>query len=172
MTRLCIFMIFVLLGSACFAQQKKLDTAGLSKEIKLPTLANSQKTEGVYSLTQRQADTVNHIKVEYTKFAYDYKMKVFHWQLLSSKIIFCVVTLVVFAGLYLSYLQFRMSARHFDKVHEHHQRLTENAQTTTKFEISKAGIKIDSAVIGLIILVISIVFFFLYLKFVYPIVDV
>jgi hypothetical protein len=40
---------------------------------------------------------------------------------------------------------------------------------STNFEISKDGIKINSAVIGLIILAMSIAFFFLYLEFVYPI---
>jgi len=118
-----------------------------------------------------KVDTINHIKIEYTKFAYDYKKGVFQWQLLSSKIIFCVVVVVVFMGLYLSYMQFRMSAQRFDKVHERHQKLIENPLTTTKLEISRDGIKVDSAVIGLIILVISIVFFFLYLRFVFPIID-
>ncbi|OCX54716.1 hypothetical protein BEL04_10860 [Mucilaginibacter sp. PPCGB 2223] len=45
-------------------------------------------------------------------------------------------------------------------------------QTATTFEVSKDGLKINSAVIGLIILVVSIVFFFLYLRFVYPIHEV
>jgi len=45
-------------------------------------------------------------------------------------------------------------------------------QPATTFEVTKDGLKINSAVIGLIILVVSIVFFFLYLRFVYPIHEV
>ncbi len=45
-------------------------------------------------------------------------------------------------------------------------------QPVNTFEVSKDGVKINSAVIGLIILVVSIVFFFLYLQFVYPIHEV
>ena len=169
--KILITVYLFLLTINCLAGQKELDTTGFSKAIKIPTLANSGKVEQVASLSQRQVDTINHIKIEYTKFAYDYKKGVFQWQLLSSKIIFCVVVVVVFMGLYLSYMQFRMSAQRFDKVHERHQKLIENPLTTTKLEISRDGIKVDSAVIGLIILVISIVFFFLYLRFVFPIID-
>jgi len=79
-------------------------------------------------------------------------------------------------GLFLSYLQFKVSTAHV----EHRLRITKEdtgsslenlneGTPSTKFEISKDGIKIDSAVIGLVILVVSITFFFLYLRYVFPI---
>jgi hypothetical protein len=106
-------------------------------------------------------------------------MAIYNWQLNSGKILFFVVVLIVLIGLYLSYLQFKASTAHL----EYQRKAKASIKTTdkiaeseaatsnpiTKFEISKDGIKIDSAVIGLVILVISIAFFFMYLRYVFPI---
>lgn len=124
---------------------------------------------------------VDMLKTEanYHKYMFTQRMAIYNWQLNSGKILFYVVVLIVLIGLYLSYLQFKASTAHME-----YQRKTKASITTTdkiaeseaatsdpitKFEISKDGIKIDSAVIGLIILVISIVFFFMYLRYVFPI---
>jgi len=115
---------------------------------------------------------------EYTVFAWKNRQDAFAWQSVSTKVIFWIVILVVLFGLYLSSMQFNLA---------HKTPLTKTVQTknghadkgnpndhieASTIEVSTSGVKITSSVIGLVILVLSIVFFFLYLKFVYPINEV
>ena len=82
---------------------------------------------------------------------------VFQWQLLSSRILFVIALVLVIAGIYFAAVQFRRDMREGK----------EGAASTLKFE--KDGIEVSSSVLGVIILVISLVFFYLYLVFIYPI---
>jgi Ca2+/H+ antiporter len=172
MKRSLLLLMLFLSYAACLAQGQEPDTTGLGNAISIPSITNSQQSDSVSSFTQRQVDSVNQIKVEYTKFAYAYRIKLYNWQLTSSKYIFAVVVIIVLIGLYLSYLQFNLSTKKVIKsIQKADEKFTESPAPTNKLEINKDGIKVDSAVIGLVILTISIVFFFLYLKFVFPIND-
>lgn len=73
-------------------------------------------------------------------------------------------------GLILSYKQFKLNeeiVRHGMK--QNTGVIDKGVDTASSMEVSKDGVKMNTAVIGLMILVISLVFFFLYLKFVYQI---
>lgn len=94
----------------------------------------------------------------YRIFGYQHREKVFRWQLFSSKVIFVVVLLLVLIGIFFSYIQFKKSFQ----TGEHLQ---------TDLEASAQGIKLSSPVLGVVILVISLLFFYLYLVYVYPIVE-
>lgn len=83
---------------------------------------------------------------------------VFHWQLISAKIIFAVVILLVIAGIYFAAVQFH-----------HGMKKGSGESGGTEFEASLKGIKVSSPVLGVIILTISLAFFYLYLLYVYPI---
>lgn len=93
---------------------------------------------------------------------YEHRQRVFRWQLLSSRIIFVVVIFLVLIGLYFSWLQFRAAIRSGPAA---------GAPPETTFEASASGLKVSSPVLGVIILAISLAFFYLYLVHVYPIVD-
>jgi len=113
-------------------------------------------------------------EIKYHQYMFTQRMNIYNWQLTSAKVIFFVVCAIVVMGLILSYLQFKASnTQTMFKLQQStagNTTISGNTETgNTKLEISKEGIKIDSAVIGLIILVLSIVFFFLYLKYVFPI---
>src|SRR5690606_4356553 len=95
-------------------------------------------------------------------------------------IIFILVVIIVAMGLVLSYQQFKLNERLVTsqrsvKTQAAGEVATGNPSdvasvfTTNTMEIGKDGLKINTAVIGLIILSLSIAFFFLYLKYVYPI---
>jgi hypothetical protein len=146
------------------------------------TASQKQTTEkGLGSLSEAalpETPKMLHAREEYTIFAWKNRQDAFAWQSISTKVIFWVVIIVVLAGLYLSWMQFNFA---------HNAPLTKTRQTkkgqanmgnpndqieASTIEISTSGVKITSSVIGLIILVLSIVFFFLYLKFVYPIIEV
>jgi hypothetical protein len=113
--------------------------------------------------------------VEYNKFVFEHRKKVYRWQLLSSKIIFLIVMLIVVVGLYLSYLQFKLSASLLTKkptqIADNAEQILQpqDALDRATLQFNKGGLKIESAVIGLIILVISVAFFFLYLQFIFHI---
>jgi lysylphosphatidylglycerol synthetase-like protein (DUF2156 family) len=84
---------------------------------------------------------------------YQHSQKVFKWQLTSSKLIFITVIILVMAGIVFSGLQFKKGT----------------SDSRTELEFSKDGFKVSSSILGVIILVISLVFFYLYLVYVYPI---
>ena len=154
---MCIWVAGSLTGKA-----QKMDSLRqfMDSALKTPDVANVNN--GLPSIHQAAQDSVvQAVNREYYTFAYDYRIKVYNWQLLSSGIILFVVTLIVLLGLYLSYRQFELGAHAINKPPD----------STSTVDISSTGIKVNSNVIGLIILVTSIAFFFLYLKFVFPIKD-
>ena len=114
-------------------------------------------------LKKQRIDTAK-IKIELIKTfyksqtkAYNYRNNLFDFQLDSGKTLFYVVIIMVFIGLYFSYLQFRTA-------------LGKNIPETT-VDLSFKNIRITSSVIGLIILVVSLAFLYLYLYYVYPITE-
>lgn len=92
--------------------------------------------------------------------------RVFEWQLFSAKIIFVVVIVLVFAGIYFAAVQFHAGLARGDKGKDSKE------TDRTEIEASMKGFKVSSPVLGVIVLMISLGFFFLYLKHVYPIEDV
>ena len=96
---------------------------------------------------------------EYMIFSVKHREKVFAWQLFSSKIIFLIVMILVIVGIFFSWLQFRKGFSENDS----------GEDTQTELELSTSGFKIKSSILGLIILIISLAFFYMYLLYVYPI---
>ena len=99
---------------------------------------------------------------DYRVRGFDHRSRVFEWQLLSSRLIFILVILIVAVGLYFSWLQFVAG-------------LKEGAadKLSTSLEASPtSGIKVSSPVLGVIILTLSLAFFYLYLVHVYPIGEI
>jgi uncharacterized membrane protein YhaH (DUF805 family) len=94
---------------------------------------------------------------------YIHRSNVFTWQLLSSIIIFSVVIFLVFAGIYFAWLQFKASL---------YGKSEDSGQLSTELSASMKEIKVSSPVLGVIILVISLFFFYLYLIYVYPIQEI
>jgi len=118
---------------------------------------------------------------DYYKFGLTHRKKAFEWNLLSSKITFWVVIILVFTGIIFAGIQFYVALK--EKPHRQSAAAisvqTESATAPTPGETydalktelvaSAKGIKVSSPVLGVIILVISLLFFYLYLAYVYPI---
>ncbi|WP_295720820.1 hypothetical protein [Mucilaginibacter sp.] len=131
------------------------------------------------------------LKIEEDRYGIKHGQKVYDFQYYTSIIIFVVVIFIVLTGLYLSYKQFEFThemlrnqtdakkaiiiqgpdatTKITDDTTSQETKADISLSGSTTFELSKDGIKINSAVIGLIILAISIAFFFLYLEYVYPV---
>ncbi|MCP4992950.1 MAG: hypothetical protein GY934_04060 [Gammaproteobacteria bacterium] len=79
------------------------------------------------------------------------------WQHISTQIIFFTVLFLVGSGIYFAWVQFKNGT---------------GSQENNEIEISMQGIKVSSPVLGVIILVLSLAFFYLYLRYVYPINEI
>jgi len=124
-----------------------------------PTLLPTESLEPETAQAMQQALKAYY---DYRIVGYEHRKSVFTWQLLSSKMIFVIVILLVTAGIYFSWLQF-IKGLSADRG---------GSSTETTFEASASGIKVSSPVLGVIILVISLAFFYLYLVYVYPIEEI
>jgi hypothetical protein len=110
---------------------------------------------------------------EYRANGYAYRSRVFEWQLLSSRVIFVVVLVLVGAGIYFAAVQFRSAMRASARPAGLETVPAASGVTlATQLEVSAKGIVVNSSVMGLIILALSLAFFYLYLVYVYPITDV
>lgn len=115
---------------------------------------------------------------DYRAQGYQHRLDVFRWQFLSTKIIFVVVIFLVLVGVYFSWVQFRASYRISDQV----ANATEKASAKTVAAVSEPAVteivasmnevRVKSSVLGVVLLVISLLFFYLYIVHVYPIHNV
>lgn len=96
---------------------------------------------------------------EHLKWALSHRERVFGWNHISSVIIFFFVMSIITMGMYFSYMQFRESI--------HKVKRTDLPTSTMK--IGHSGVEVSSSVIGLLILTVSLAFFYLYLENVYPV---
>jgi hypothetical protein len=130
-----------------------------------------------------------HSNAEYAIWANDFKQRTYEAQLIQTRIIFVLVLILVGAGLFFSWMQFQQSLnwnRHVknnvrpvgplvgDKPAEHNDETPSNQDkdyepSPETIKLGKDGVEIRSAYVGVIILALSMAFFFLYLKYVYPI---
>lgn len=107
------------------------------------------------------------------------------WQHRTSRWIFFIVVLVVLIGITFSAAHFYNAMRRENRLLALQEKKQERKKqpetgkegddkqpetdTATSIEVSSSGIKISSSLVGIIVLFFSLLFFFLYLKFVYPI---
>jgi hypothetical protein len=190
MTRrlICVIVFFVaivvgLRGSAC--AQSKMDRATTAvaaqgqagpPEGAAATTALPSDPGGVVlgdPATRQQYLLAMQRYYEYRANGYAYRSRVFEWQLLSSRVIFLIVLALVSAGIYFAAVQFRAAmhpaARPAASVE---QPPLSGVTLATQLEVSSKGVIVNSSVMGIIILALSLAFFYLYLVYVYPITDV
>ncbi len=108
---------------------------------------------------------------------YAYRSRVFEWQLFSSRLIFAVVLLLVLAGVYFAAVQFHVALRAIRRpVRQPGGEGTAQGEAgnvlASEFEVSAKGIAVKSSVLGVVVLALSLAFYYLYLVYVYPISNV
>lgn len=123
-------------------------------------IMEARKDAELAQLRRQQQQHLNAGK--YFERAWEHRLDVFRWQYISSMIIFAIVVLIILSGLYFSYLQFRQSNYGISK---------DNPLGVELSASTEGGVRISSPVIGVIILCLSLGFFYLYLTQVYPIQD-
>ena len=108
---------------------------------------------------------------EYNNWALEHRKNVFAWQLNAGKVIFIVVLLLVLTGVFFSGIQFFIAMKQVTrrgKVSEASDVKEDEALLTT-LKATLNGIEVSSSILGVIILMVSFLFFYLYLVYVYPI---
>lgn len=104
-------------------------------------------------------------RLQYYETGLQHRSRVFWWQHMSTRLIFAVVLLLVGAGIFFAWIQFRHDLGAPGSA------TNESAKEHT-VELSTSGIKVSSPVLGVIILTLSFAFFYLYLVYVYPIREI
>lgn len=116
-----------------------------------------------YYSAVKQSNEAILVEYEHNKWALKNREIVLEWQQWAGKIIFGVVLILVLVGVVFSGIQFFIGLKHAKK-----SRRTESADITT-IEASWQGIKMTSSVLGVIILIVSFLFFYMYLVIVFPV---
>jgi large-conductance mechanosensitive channel len=111
---------------------------------------------------------------EYNKWVFENRKSIFEWQQFSGKVIFCVVNFLVLTGVAFSGIQFFIAMRQLTKRKRISKttNVEENEILPTTLKASISGIEVSSSILGVIVLIVSFLFFYLYLVYVYPIVFV
>lgn len=131
---------------------------------RLPTSQTLTALERLTTLSPDVADsylTALKAQYDYKTQGFGHRSKVFAWQYYSSIVIFGMVVMLVAAGFYFSWVQFRRDLM-----------VPGTGGESTELELSAQGIKIQSSILGVIILVVSLAFLYLYLVYVYPISEI
>ncbi|MEM7211449.1 MAG: hypothetical protein AAF479_06050 [Pseudomonadota bacterium] len=92
---------------------------------------------------------------EYYVFGLNHRQTVFEFQSISTRLIFATVLGLVGIGVWFAWKQF--------------ERDKDKPATESTLELTGKGLKVTSSVLGVIILTLSLGFFYLYLVYVYPI---
>ena len=146
--------------------------------------------ETAVTAAQQELANANLVAAEadYKAWSYRNAKQAYEWQDISTVVIFIVVFLLMVAGVVFSWIQFR------EGMHNHPLQAVASSVSTiaqpalssgngihtasevsieksavTEVSASPHGVKIASSTLGVIILVISMCFFYMYLSYVYPI---
>ncbi|MBL4899443.1 MAG: hypothetical protein JKX76_07325 [Colwellia sp.] len=178
-----IYFIFIMVMTVnpVFSQEKNKIKNDITNEKKATDIATILKSSSLISKKNNEyfpniicSDIRDHKEtleqcwkayqesLKYYKTGLEHRAKVFEWQHFTTRIIFFVVIFLVFSGIYFAWMQFKRD---------------ENANSSSDeqehtVEISTSGIKVSSPVLGVIILTLSLAFFYLYLLYVYPITEI
>jgi hypothetical protein len=155
--------------------QKQLPNIPVSPPTE-PATASTQAQTGIptcdpYSgATQAACEEALKENYLYQANAFRHRKDVFDWSLTADKLMFAVVNLLVLSGLAFAAIQFRLALKQSHPAAEGKEKADD--PMATNMEISTGGIKVTSSVLGVIVLLISMAFFFLYARYVYPIQEV
>jgi hypothetical protein len=174
----------LLLGVVWLPMAMAQDSAGAQDVEDMPDYAEDSVAEMTYRMYRADADLYIRSK-EYQMKSYDFYIKELDrthrrlvWHAHASTIIFWLVVFIVLAGIAFSAIQFYMALRvnkgkmvkpKKGKAAPPPTEDDDDDMGETKLKVSKDGIEVSSSIMGIIILVLSIAFFYLYLTIVYPI---
>lgn len=117
----------------------------------------------VFTTLSSQDSIFRKAYINYQLWGLQHRNQTLQWNLTSGIIIFWCVILLVFTGIVFAGVQFYLSTKN---------KVAGAADIVTQIEAGMNGIKVSSPVLGVIILTLSLLFFYLYLVYVYPVSEV
>lgn len=154
----------------------KADSMSDTRTTAFPTIAEEVALE---KETAQKYNAAVRDYLNYRQGGYKFRQRVFEWQMLSSRIIFVIVVLLVLAGIYFAAVQFHVALAAAKRRTELEAKIAHGELSKTdaalslqtELEITAKGIVINSSILGVVVLGLSLGFFYLYLVHVYPIKD-
>ncbi|HSH76061.1 MAG TPA: hypothetical protein VLA09_10300 [Longimicrobiales bacterium] len=112
--------------------------------------------------------------LRYYESGLEHRSRVFQWQHFSTRVIFFVVLVIVATGIFFAWVQFRKGLKPVapQRVAGEEKGGSPAREPEHEIEISMQGIRVSSPALGVVILALSLGFFYLYLAYVYPISEV
>jgi hypothetical protein len=169
MKPLCAWIALALLAPLC--AQAGVDEAAYRQRL---------ATESIESIERRATYEEQHL--DYRVSVLKHREATLQLQYFQTLVIFVLVILLVASGLYLAWRQFRLDEeerRREDAERIERKSLSDeaaggspDAPRNTSLELTTQGVKIQSSVIGLIVLTLSLGFFYLYILHVYTITEI
>jgi hypothetical protein len=144
-----LIALTALVASTCLFAQSRVDFSAAAAEADTKTSASAAPgtpLEKEYS----------EARLAYDRFALRHAQRTYEWQYWASIVIFVLVITAVGLGLWMSFLHFYEGRK----------------GGGGRMKVSREGVEMSSPVIGLMILVVSLAFFYLYLTQVYPITEI
>lgn len=170
----------VLLAAIFLSTQALCEVTFDFEKLKAQAEQSSQrenKANPSYEQYTRTLDDVNTIwlteNLEYNKWVFANRRYSYIWEFASTIFIFVLVMGIIIFGMRLSYLQFRRDL--YRRVKEPNVQeaaqpdsAPEKGKIMHSLKVGLQGVEISSSIVGLLILTLSLAFFYLYLKEVYP----
>ena len=156
----CAIYLLIFTGKANSNRNKGQNTDEITK---ITEYANRKTKETINSLEEE--------RIEYEIWIINYKKKIYEYQYFSGQILLFISITVLVCGLYFSYVQFsdRINSNRLNNHGSENLENNDNDKSKTSLKIGAAGIEISSSIIGLLILCVSLAFFYLYIANIYPI---
>jgi hypothetical protein len=140
------------------AQEARIEDSDAKAAFRRPPAQSIEELNQIIKTLQDQLrrETRNGLRVEFARNLIEADRNVFDWQLRASEILMWVVIGVVVSGVLFSGYQLWFSL-HIGVVPQ------------TEFEVSREKARVTSSVVGVLVLIISLAFFYLFLNEVYRI---
>jgi hypothetical protein len=154
-----------------------------SKQLTQPVVPDMPRLEKLDQTTRDKYGEALRAYYDYRISGYRHRQALFAWQLWASRLIFWLVVILVSCGVFFSGVQFfrtpvrprsrrgRVSRKTKETKTEGEDDVAFDESEVIELGASMEGVKVKSPVLGVVILTISFAFFYLYLLYVYPIVD-
>ncbi len=148
-------------------QSANIDSILNNTDAAFSARATGNSTIKTLEVLYRDDTLFKHALRDYHLFGLRHRQQSLQWNLNSGIIIFWCVIILVFAGIAFAGVQFYKSMyRAKGNIDD------PNLNLNTAFEANLQGFKVTSPVLGVIILLISLMFFYLYLVYIYPITEI
>lgn len=175
LTSIIFLSCFILHTTNSYSIAFAKDTTPLKTEEKYLNIDIKKINEEIQEERYKYQNSLEVEKYKYEIWTLSHTKKIYEYQHTSSVILLGASITILVCGLYFSYIQFQDRTK-INEINPEkkldvnkNDRIANEEISKTSLKIGMAGIEISSSIIGLLILCVSLAFFYLYIANVYPI---